>query len=436
MFQKLQTEFFKTINNSQIVVFRVLFGLLMAIEAFGAIGTGWVKHNFLIPEYHFPFIWLDWLEPLPGNGMYYYYAIMGVVSLMVAAGFYYRWSALALALLWSGCYFMQKTSYNNHYYLAVLFCWFMVFISPQERFSWDSKKSGQESDTCPNWYRLFFILQFFIFFSFASIAKFSDSWLSGEFIAHQFGRKTDFFLLGPLLGQKWFQWFIVYSGIVFDGLIAPALLWKKSRKWAFIGLLIFNLFNSAVFHIGIFPYMVVSLAIFFFPPETIRSIFFRKRQAFKSHSTKNRPWIIYLFIAYFAWQLYLPIRHHFIPGDVLWTEEGHRLSWRMMLRTRSGKCQFWVVDPATKKETLINMREYLTNKQVGRVRSHPDLAWQFAQILAADYKSKGIADPEVYCKSSKLRINQGPYRAFIDPNVDLAHTPWRYFGHQEWILAD
>ncbi|WP_316930169.1 HTTM domain-containing protein [Leeuwenhoekiella sp. MAR_2009_132] len=35
-------------------------------------------------------------------------------------------------------------------------------------------------------------------------------------------------------------------------------------------------------------------------------------------------------------QLELPLRHWIIKDDVLWTEEGHRLSWRMMLRSKGG----------------------------------------------------------------------------------------------------
>ncbi|MCV9385326.1 HTTM domain-containing protein [Reichenbachiella ulvae] len=436
MFRNLQQAFFQPIDNSQIVIFRILFGLLMAVESFGAIATGWVRKTFIEPSHHFPFIWMDWLSPLPGDGMYYYFVIMGIISLLVAAGIYYRWSALALALLWSGCYFMQKTSYNNHYYLAVLFCWFMVLISPHLRYSWDSKRKKHESDTCPNWYRWFFIFQFFIFFSYASIAKFSDSWLSGDFIALQFSHKTNYFLIGPLLAQQWFQWFIVYSGILFDALISPLLLWRKTRIWAFATLILFNLFNSAVFQIGIFPYMVVALAIFFFEPDQIRKLFFSKRQTFHSSEANNKPWFLYLFIAYFIWQLYLPLRHHFIPGDVLWTEEGHKLSWRMMLRSRSGKCKFVVKDAETGKSINVREYKYLSRKQLSRVTCYPDMTWQFAQILAEEFKKKGINAPQVYVKDSKARINRGEYRDFIDPNIDLAHTPWNYFGHNEWILID
>ncbi|PIB34392.1 hypothetical protein BFP72_02610 [Reichenbachiella sp. 5M10] len=432
----LRNEFFKPIDNSPIVVFRVLFGLLMAVESFGAIATGWVGRVFIEPSMHFPFIWTNWLSPLPGHGMYYYYVVMGVASLMVAAGYRYRWSSLVLALLWSGCYFMQKTSYNNHYYFAVLLCWFMAMINPQYRLSLDSQRTGIVQEYMPNWYRLFFVLQVFIVFTFASVAKLSDSWISGDFIQYKFASKASYPIIGDLLVTPWFQYLITYSGIVFDGLISPLLLWKRTRKIAFAALIGFNLFNSVIFQIGIFPYMMVALAIFFFEPDQIRKFFFKKGPDKQPSQVSTPSWVLYLFTAYFAWQIYLPLRHHWIEGDVLWTEEGHRLSWRMMLRSRSGSASFKVVDSQTGQEFSVRKKDYLTSKQSHKVSAHPDFAWQFAQFLHQEYLAKGVSDPQVYCQKSRLRINQGPYKTLIDPSVDLAHVPWDYLGHNAWVLLD
>ena len=41
---------FKQIDNTSLVVFRVFFGLLICLEGFGAILTGWVKRTFIDPE--------------------------------------------------------------------------------------------------------------------------------------------------------------------------------------------------------------------------------------------------------------------------------------------------------------------------------------------------------------------------------------------------
>ena len=81
------------------------------------------------------------------------------------------------------------------------------------------------------------------------------------------------------------------------------------------------------------------LSVFFYEPETIRRLFFpSKPLPGPLHIKKPEHAIVLLsFLSlYFCLQVALPLRHHFIQGDVLWTEEGHRMSWRMMLRSRSG----------------------------------------------------------------------------------------------------
>ena len=93
---------------------------------------------------------------------------------------------------------------------------------------------------------------------------------------------------------------------------------------------------------------------------------------------------IFLFV-----QVLLPLRHWVIPGDVFWTEEGHRMSWRMMLRTKTGSGYFMVRDGASGEEAIVPGGEYLTRKQASKVRSNPDMAWQFAQQLADIYENRG-----------------------------------------------
>jgi len=96
------------INNAPLVVWRICFGVLMLAESWGAILTGWVRKNLIEPEFTFSFIGFEWLQPLPGNGMYGYFFVMALAALGVALGWRYRISAILLALLWSGAYFMQK----------------------------------------------------------------------------------------------------------------------------------------------------------------------------------------------------------------------------------------------------------------------------------------------------------------------------------------
>ena len=218
-------------------------------------------------------------------------------------------------------------------------------------------------------------------------------------------------------------------------LIVPMLLWKKTRTAAFIASLVFHLFNAVTLQIGIFPFFALSFAVFFYPPERIRSIFFRKKpilNVLNEPVDQNKSVLVYFFIPYFILQILLPVRHWFIKGDVLWTEEGHRLSWRMMLRSRSGYSHLHVHDKKTGESLRYQTVVKLTEKQNRMVADKPDAIWQLAQRIKKTYAKKGI-DVTVFTETF-VSVNQKPMKQLIDPKTDLANAEWNYFFHNDWIL--
>jgi len=428
---------FKPIDNSALIVFRVLFGLLISIESFGAILTGWVRQVLIEPKFTFSFIGFEWLQPLPGFWMYVYFGIMGICGLMVMVGYKYRWSIVSFAILWSGTYFMQKSSYNNHYFLLILLSLFMAVVPANANTSIDSKRDiSIKNSLMPQWCALIFIAQMFIVYTYASIAKLYPDWLNATAVEILLKSKENYLIVGNLLQQKWMHYIIAYFGIIFDLLIVPLLLWKRSRKYAFLVVIVFHLFNSIVFQIGIFPYMSLALCVFFFDPKTIRNKFFRTQKIIESKQTsavKNKNIIKALFIGYFIIQLVLPLRHWIIKDDVLWTEEGHRLSWRMMLRAKQGIINFRVVDKQNSQTIPIQLDNYLTYKQQRSFATKPDMIWQIAQFIKKKYKEEGNRDVMVFV-DCQIRVNGKPFKQLIDPEVDLASVEWNAFKHSSWIL--
>ncbi|PRX57342.1 HTTM domain-containing protein [Flagellimonas meridianipacifica] len=426
---------FKKIDNAQLVVFRIFYGLLICAEAFGAIATGWVRRTFIEPKFTFSFIGFEWLQPLPGNGMYIYFVVMGIMGILITIGYKYRFSAFTFAFMWAGVYLMQKTSYNNHYYLLMLLGFIMAMFPAHRDVSLDSKLNPDfRSHSMSNYFRWIIILQLFIVYTYASIAKLYGDWLDFSIIEILMSGKKDYYLIGDLLQQKWVHKIIGFFGIFFDLLVVPALLWKPTRNIAFIFSIFFHLFNSIVFQIGIFPYLSLAFIVFFYEPQTIRNIFLKKKKVEIPQEIsfpKYSKWIVSALGIYFVIQVLLPLRHHTFPDDVLWTEEGHRLSWRMMLRSRSGNIRFKVVNKENGKSEYVKLNDHLTKKQKRKVACYPDFAWQFAQYLKKEYAKKG-EDIQVFA-INKVRVNQSKFSEFIDPKVDLANVPWKHFSHNEWI---
>ncbi|MCH2193328.1 HTTM domain-containing protein [Kordia sp.] len=463
---------FKQVDNTSLIVFRVFFGLLICLEGFGAILTGWVKRTFVDPEFTFTFIGFEGiLTPIQQTlrkplldfnlfgiealnlanytyGFYFYFALMGICGFLVMIGYKYRWSIGTFTVLWTTAYLMQKTSYNNHYYLLVLLCVFMWIVPAHHYLSVDAKKNpALKKIHMPNWVLWIFILQLFIVYTYASVAKMYPDWISGEVTTNLMKGRKELPIVGEFLQQRWIHYTLAYVGIGFDLLVVPGLLWKPTRKFFFICSIIFHLFNSFVLHIGIFPYMSLALCLFFFEPKTIRNIFLKKKKIYKGKEIQKgkeihledeiilpryRKVIVPIFVIYFISQILLPLRHWTFEDDVLWTEEGHRLSWRMMLRSKAGYIQLKVIDKESRDSMYINPVTYIKPKQAARVAVKPDMLWQFVQFLKKDFAKKGT-DIEVYAEG-RVRVNNHPYQKLFDPTVDLAAEEWSHFSHHDWLL--
>ncbi|NJY63528.1 HTTM domain-containing protein [Salinimicrobium sp. CDJ15-81-2] len=428
---------FTRIDNSALIVFRIIFGALLAIEAFGAIFTGWIRRAFIEPDFTFTFIGFEFLQPLPGNGMLWYYGVMGLFGIFVMLGYKYRFSIFMYTLMWAAVYLMQKSSYNNHYYLLMLLC-FLMLLFPAHRYAsidvW--QKPQLRKINMPRWVWVLIVGQMLIVYTYAAIAKIYPDWFNSTVPAMLMKAREHYWLVGDFLQQTWVHYSIAWFGFFFDLLIIPLLLWKRTRIYAFLAAIFFHLFNSFIFHIGIFPYLALGLAVFFFPTKKINRLFLRKKPHYDAAEVevpKSRNLIVGFLTTWLLVQFLLPLRHWVIKDDVLWTEEGHRLSWRMMLRSKSGIFQYKIVDKQKPQDTIfLDHKNYLTAKQMRALGSKPDMIWQFAQRIEEGYQKSG-KEVEIYV-DSKVSVNGRPYERFIDPKVDLAAEEWDHFKHHDWIL--
>lgn len=436
LLQKLTVQLFRPMNNSSLVFFRMAFGLLMAAHMLMMICNGQLSRNFIEPPFTFSFIGFEWLQPLPGQGMYIYAWLMTGLSVLVAAGAWYRWSSFLLAAMWTAMYLMQKADYNNHYFLMLLLCWFMCIVPANRRLSVDvSRNPSLASEFCPTWVYVLFMVQTAIMYFYAAVSKLDPDWLSGRFIGIMFSRYRSHEYLASLYGSHYFQLFIAYGGIMFDALVVPLLCFKRTRYLALGASVCFHLFNSYTFHIGVFPFLALSLCLFFFSDRLGQWL---GRQSSAGRDLQPKPYRYRMFttillMLYFLIQLLLPLRHHLFPGDVLWTDEGYRLSWKMMLRTKSGQIRFKVVDQASKQVWYDDPLQRLHKTHVMWLAGSPDMIWQYAQMIREEYAQKGFTNVQVYA-IGQVSINRRPYRALVDSSIDLGKERWEPFRHSRWII--
>jgi vitamin K-dependent gamma-carboxylase len=438
--RSLLRSLFTPVDNTPLVLFRMAFGLLLALECAGSIVTGWVRLNLIEPTVHFPMIGFAWIRPLPGAWMYAYYAVMAACGVLVMLGLRYRLALAAFAVLWAAAYVMQSVSYNNHYYLLLLLALVMSAVPAHAWASLDARRvPALRSTTCPRWCLLLLQSQVAVLYAFAALAKLDADWLAARPLTIWLASRADW-ITGPLLTHPTTAHVLAWGGLLFDALIVPLLCWKRTRLLAFGLALAFHLTNSYLFHIGVFPYLGIALCVLFFPGESLRRRFLpRKPPAPPPPLDAPAPLaprerlVVAALAAYLALQLALPLRHHLYPGPVEWTEEGHRMSWRMMLRQKSGYALFHLHHPPSGERWTVRPAQFLTEKQAERVTTRPDLLWQFARFLARHYAAERGGPVEVRVRS-RVSLNGRPPQTFVDPDVDLATTDWSFLGPNRWIV--
>src|SRR6185369_10621316 len=206
--------------------------------------------------------------------------------------------------------------------------------------------------------------------------------------------------------------------------------------FAFVAAVSFNLINSVLFDIGIFPWLMLGALLIFFPPDVPR----RFARAFMSSGedvldaeplprpietagnpslSTSQKLVVGLLAAYLAVQVVLPLRHYFYPGDVSWTEEGHNFSWHMKLRTKDGEAVFTVTHPGSGQTWTFKPEDYVETHQLTKMSTKPETILIFAHYLADEKRREGYDDVEVRARVM-VSLNGRQPQLLIDPNVDLA----------------
>lgn len=134
---------------------------------------------------------------------------------------------------------------------------------------------------------------------------------------------------------------------------------------------------------------------------------------------------------FFLFQLLFPLRYLLYPGELFWTEQGYRFSWRVMLMEKAGYAQFTVKDNAGHR-AIANNTEFLTPLQEKMMSTQPDMMLQFAHLLREEYANRGFQQPQVYV-DSYVALNGRLGRPLVDPNVNLANER-DSFRPKTWIL--
>jgi hypothetical protein len=434
LLRRLGVALFEPVDISFLVFFRIVFAGILVWEVYRYFTRGWIMRYFIEPALTFTYHGFSWVKPWPGSGMYIHFFVMGVAAACVMVGFLYRFMAPVLFLAFTYFFLLDQTRYLNHFYLVCLISFLMCFLPAERAFSVDALLRRRiRTDVVPAWTLWLLRAQVGIPYFYGGIAKLNSDWIQGgEPMRIWLSPLTKVPAFGHLFAADWVVYSFVIGGLLLDLLVVPLLLWRRTRLFAFVAAVLFNLVNSVLFEIGIFPWLMLGALLIFFPPDLLRRFaraFMSPGEEFLDKETSpvsvrpaslsvSQKRVAGLLAAYIMVQLVFPLRHYLYPGNVSWTEEGHNFSWHMKLRTKTGEAIFTVTHPPTGQTWTIKPEDYLEYHQLIKMTTKPDLILHFGHYLAEEKRREGYENVEVRARVM-VSLNGRQPQLLIDPNVDL-----------------
>lgn len=446
IYNSIQTYFSRTKNAAPLAVFRILFGILMLWSIVRFAANGWISKLYIEPDFHFSYLGFEWVGPL-GEWTYLLFIICGIASLFVALGFKYRISIIVFFLSFTYIELMDKTTYLNHYYFISILSFLMIFLPAHAYYSIDALRNEYlRSQEIPAWTIDSIKLLLGIVYFYAGLAKLNSDWLFEAMpLQIWLPSKYSIPLLGDLLQQTWAHYAFAWGGALYDLSIPFLLLYKRTRIFAFMMVVIFHVLTRVLFPIGMFPYIMIGSALIFFDAGLHNKILtkisewlnisksvFDNGKIYQFPKTWLRKASVGIVAVFFILQLLIPFRYLLYPGELFWTEEGYRFSWRVMLMEKAGYANFKVVNPENGQRFYVDNDQFLTEFQEKQMSFQPDFILEYAHYLEDHYQHQGIKDPEIYVESY-VALNGRRSQPYVNPEVDLTEIK-PSLKHRTWLL--
>jgi hypothetical protein len=434
-----------------LVVFRIAFGGMMLFSTLRFVFLGWIDDHYIQPLFHFHYYGFSWVEPLAPWLMYGLHLLMVMASVGIILGYYFRLSSILFFLCFTYCELIDLSYYLNHYYFVSLVSGLIIFLPLHRFYSLDVYFGRVKSYAyVPAWTKYIVMLQMTIVYVFAGLAKINYDWLVLALpLKIWLPVHYDLPLLGFLFEYKITPYVFSWAGMLYDLSIPFLLFYRSTRPWAYMSVVFFHVLTGMLFQIGIFPLVMMSGTLLFFSDAFHQRILGAFKKAFffirkdspevqhldcYTYPLRWQKLLLGMMAMHVFFQVIFPFRYLLYPGNLFWTEEGYRYSWRVMLMEKAGTATFYVKDAITGKEGAVINSDFLNLHQEKQMAMQPDMILEYAHFLAAHYKAQGMADPKVRAEVY-VTLNARPSKLFIDPQLDLANVKDGW-GHKTWIIND
>ena len=432
------------VSAAPLAVFRICFGAMMLFSIIRFAAYGWIQKLYIDPNFHFKFFGFSWVKDW-GSGTYLLFVLCGISALFVALGWFYRIAIVLFFLSFTYIELIDKTTYLNHYYFVSVLSFLMCWLPAANYFSIDAYRKGSGSSKVTKWCIDSIKVFIAIVYVYAGLAKLNSDWLlKATPLNIWLPSKYHIPFIGEsLLTHEWVFYVMSWGGMFYDLCIPFLLLCKRTRVVGFILVVLFHVLTKILFPIGMFPYIMIVSALVFFDSQVHEKILrllnrLLPRLPQKLYNIqKEIPPVYYqgtktVVVLVLVLQLLLPWRYLLYPGELFWTEEGYRFSWRVMLKETAGYANFKIVDGNTGRHFYVDNADFLTAFQEKQMSFQPDFILEYAHYLGDHFSAQGHKNVEVYVDCF-VALNGRLSSRFIDPNTDL-YQQKESFKHKNWII--
>ncbi|OXA63681.1 Vitamin K-dependent gamma-carboxylase [Folsomia candida] len=375
-------------DPTALALFRIAFGLLMMLDIPLERGLEDADIRFGDQNYCF-FPLFPWVKPVPVAFACLLYSAMWIGALGICLGYRFKQSCILYLIPYVYFFILDKSRWNNHSYLFMLFAILLKVGGAGERLN------------------------------------LGKHWVFGG--------------LKPFLDQQHIEFYFIHmGGLCYDLGVGFLLNFQRTRKLGILISILFHGMNAAIFDIGMFPYICLASLILFRNADEWPCSWFRsgRSETLKPISSTPKNNVMkkstrFLIFIYVGVQIFLPFSHSITKGFNNWTPGLYGYSWDMMVNSWETLHQKIIVkDEITGQEKFLDPDVWVAND---RWSSHADMALQHAQCIARNLERYNISSIGVYFdiwKSLNGRFQQRIY----DPRVNLLKVHWSPFTPVSFIL--